>query len=205
MELGPVLLILLGQLLGILPQRCWRGPPSYLCPSAPTSLEVYLRHETYCSRFYKCIEGEAVEGICPLQEYFDPLSNTCLADESLCSRSKPRLVDVPGCEFCQQIFMPSESADQFFVCRYDGFGRAERCPRAVDLCTKVNDCVSCRNDHECAVGIGYGSVRRDYGDDHRRSWFSRESFNSFRTSYRSDHRSNSDRYNWYYFCEYNYY
>lgn len=34
--------------------------------------------------------------------------------------------------------MPSEPADQFFVCRYDGFGRAERCPRAVDLCTKVN-------------------------------------------------------------------
>ncbi|EAT41222.1 AAEL007112-PA [Aedes aegypti] len=115
---------------------CVVGPPDYLCPTPPTTLEVYAPHESYCTRFYKCINGKAVEGRCPSGTFFNPVQNLCCPDESLCYRANPCVLPVPGCANCANQFVNSEMlASAFFVCNCDGTGVTNQCPMAFDPCT----------------------------------------------------------------------
>uniref|UniRef100_A0A8W7J8X0 Chitin-binding type-2 domain-containing protein n=1 Tax=Aedes aegypti TaxID=7159 RepID=A0A8W7J8X0_AEDAE len=115
---------------------CVVGPPDYLCPTPPTTLEVYAPHESYCTRFYKCVNGKAVEGRCPSGTFFNPLQNVCCPDKSLCYRSNPCVMPVPGCANCANKFVNSElMASAFFVCNCDGTGVTTQCPTAFDPCS----------------------------------------------------------------------
>ncbi|KXJ80095.1 hypothetical protein RP20_CCG026641 [Aedes albopictus] len=115
---------------------CVTGPPDYMCPSPPNTFEVYFPHESYCTRFYKCVNGKAVEGRCPSGTYFNPQQNVCCPDKSLCYRSNPCVMPVPGCANCANKFVNSElMSSAFFVCNCDGTGVTTQCPAAFDLCT----------------------------------------------------------------------
>ncbi|XP_053686004.1 uncharacterized PE-PGRS family protein PE_PGRS20-like [Sabethes cyaneus] len=132
-------LVVLIQAQSILSQSCVSGPPDYLCPGIPTSLEVYLQHESYCNRFYRCIEGKAVEGRCPSGLYFNPSENLCCPDDDLCYRSTPCTQSVPGCERCVKEFVKGGVTKQdFYVCNCDGTGVPQRCAWGIDSVTKEN-------------------------------------------------------------------
>ncbi|XP_062557827.1 spore coat protein SP65-like [Armigeres subalbatus] len=114
---------------------CHVGPPDYMCPSPPSILEVYFPHNTYCTRFYKCRNGKAIEGRCPSGTFFNPQQNLCCQDESLCYRPNPCVMQVPGCGQCANKFVSSDlMASAFFVCNCDGTGVTTQCPTAFDPC-----------------------------------------------------------------------
>ncbi|KAL9696916.1 hypothetical protein quinque_000357 [Culex quinquefasciatus] len=120
-------------------QNCVGTGTDFMCPDPQGSLEVYVRHETYCNRFYKCIEGKPVEGRCPAGSYFNPVENLCCPDESLCYRSQPCVAPVEGCQGCVNKLIPTGvDPSEFFVCNCDGTGEGHKCPWAFDACSRTN-------------------------------------------------------------------
>uniref|UniRef100_A0A8W7Q3D8 Chitin-binding type-2 domain-containing protein n=1 Tax=Anopheles coluzzii TaxID=1518534 RepID=A0A8W7Q3D8_ANOCL len=114
---------------------CAPGPPDYLCPSAPL-LQVYLPHELYCTRYYKCTDGRAIEFQCPYGLYFDTQNNTCTCDFTQCYRTDPCIVFVDSCRCCNRQFENTGLApENFYVCYNDGYAVATTCPVALDPCT----------------------------------------------------------------------
>ncbi|XP_058124421.1 uncharacterized protein LOC131285375 [Anopheles ziemanni] len=116
---------------------CVCDPPNHLCPSAPL-LQVYLQHEKFCTRFYKCTDGRAVEFQCPYGLYFDVRNATCSNDFTLCYRADPCLQFVSDCRCCVKQFDNTGLAPQnFYVCYNDGYALAQTCPLAFDPCTNT--------------------------------------------------------------------
>uniref|UniRef100_A0A182MEE9 Chitin-binding type-2 domain-containing protein n=1 Tax=Anopheles culicifacies TaxID=139723 RepID=A0A182MEE9_9DIPT len=114
---------------------CVNGPPDYLCPSAPL-LQVYIQHELYCTRYYKCINGRAIEYKCPNGLYFESVNNTCTCDFASCYRSDPCIQYVECCRCCRQQFVNTGLApENFYICFNDGYALATTCPVAFNPCT----------------------------------------------------------------------
>lgn len=114
---------------------CISGPPDYQCPSA-TLLQVYLEHEHYCTRYYKCVDGKAMEFQCPYGLYFDLSSKICQPDFTLCYRQPPCIQFADNCRCCRSVFDNTGLAPQnFYVCYNDGSALAVTCPVAYDPCT----------------------------------------------------------------------
>uniref|UniRef100_A0A182KCN0 Chitin-binding type-2 domain-containing protein n=1 Tax=Anopheles christyi TaxID=43041 RepID=A0A182KCN0_9DIPT len=129
---------------------CVPGPPDYLCPTAPL-LQVYLPHELYCTRYYKCTDGRAIEFQCPYGLYFDTQNNTCTCDFKLCYRQDPCIVFVDSCRCCQQKFENTGLApENFYLCYNDGYAVATTCPVALDPCTGSQVQLQFVN-HKCEV------------------------------------------------------
>nr|XP_050863124.1 uncharacterized protein LOC127069747 isoform X2 [Vespula vulgaris] len=59
------------------------------CPSHDTGDVVHLRHETDCTLFYKCVEGNKVLQQCPAGLHFNPALQVCDLPEQANCRSKP--------------------------------------------------------------------------------------------------------------------
>ncbi|XP_065073495.1 uncharacterized protein LOC135697639 [Ochlerotatus camptorhynchus] len=117
---------------------CVSGPPNYMCPTPPNSLEVYFPHESFCTRFYKCVNGNAVEGRCPSGTFFNPQQNLCCPDESLCYRSNACVMQVAECANCANLFVKSNlMASAFFLCNCDGTATTLQCPTAFDTCANA--------------------------------------------------------------------
>uniref|UniRef100_A0A182N386 Chitin-binding type-2 domain-containing protein n=1 Tax=Anopheles dirus TaxID=7168 RepID=A0A182N386_9DIPT len=141
MWIGTVLLIVaVGiSVFAVEAQRCScvTGPPDYLCPTAPL-LQVYLPHELYCTRYYKCTDGRAIEFQCPYGTYFDPKTNTCSCDFTLCYRADPCIQFVDACRCCVKQFDNTGLApENFYICYNDGYSVAQTCPLALDPCTNT--------------------------------------------------------------------
>ncbi|XP_049294250.1 uncharacterized protein LOC125769561 [Anopheles funestus] len=139
MWFGTVVVLLIGCSITIIcvdVQRCScvTGPPDYLCPTAPL-LQVYLTHELYCTRYYKCTDGRAIEFQCPYGLYFDSVNDTCTCDFTLCYRTDPCIQFVDSCRCCAQQFDNTGLApENFYVCYNDGYAVATTCPEAYDPC-----------------------------------------------------------------------
>uniref|UniRef100_A0A182PZY5 Chitin-binding type-2 domain-containing protein n=1 Tax=Anopheles farauti TaxID=69004 RepID=A0A182PZY5_9DIPT len=118
---------------------CVTGPPDYLCPTAQL-LQVYIPHEVYCTRYYKCTDGRAIEFQCPYGRYFDPLTNSCSCNFTLCYRPDPCIQFVDSCRCCLQQFVNTGLEPQnFYICYNDGYAVAQTCPVAVDPCTNTTE------------------------------------------------------------------
>ncbi|XP_055536187.1 circumsporozoite protein-like [Wyeomyia smithii] len=170
LTLGVFVVVL--QVHTIFGQNCVSGPPDYLCPGIPTSLEVYLQHESYCNRFYRCNEGKAVEGRCPSGLYFNPKENLCCPEHDLCYRSSVCSLVVPGCERCAKDFVRGGVTPQdFYVCNCDGSGVPQRCGWGIDSVSKKNLTLSfingrCENpDATLSAAKGYTGDKNGDGDD----------------------------------------
>ncbi|XP_053667997.1 uncharacterized protein LOC128718396 [Anopheles marshallii] len=141
MWLGTVVVILVASSISIFSSNvqrcsCVFGPPDYLCPTAAL-LQVYLSHELYCTRYYKCTDGRAIEFQCPYGLYFDAVNNTCTCDFTLCYRADPCIQFVDSCRCCSQQFDNTGLApENFYVCYNDGYAVATTCPVAFDPCSE---------------------------------------------------------------------
>nr|XP_019532748.3 uncharacterized protein LOC109404351 [Aedes albopictus] len=134
---------LLVALISIQPSRaqnCVSGPPHYLCPQNANFLEVYIPHEVYCNRFYKCVKGQAVESRCQSGTYFNPVMNLCCPSEEFCVRPEPVLKQFPQCISCAQQFISCEGRPlpRFYVCNCDGDAVEQYCPWAQNMCSGKN-------------------------------------------------------------------
>uniref|UniRef100_A0A182WXD6 Chitin-binding type-2 domain-containing protein n=1 Tax=Anopheles quadriannulatus TaxID=34691 RepID=A0A182WXD6_ANOQN len=152
---------------------CAPGPPDYLCPSAPL-LQVYLPHELYCTRYYKCTDGRAIEFQCPYGLYFDTQNNTCTCDFTQCYRTDPCIVFVDSCRCCNRQFENTGLApENFYVCYNDGYAVATTCPVALDPCTGsqvqlqfVNQNYYHGGYHDHDSGLNHDDNNRGYYNDH---------------------------------------
>uniref|UniRef100_A0A182J3N7 Uncharacterized protein n=1 Tax=Anopheles atroparvus TaxID=41427 RepID=A0A182J3N7_ANOAO len=150
---------------GLYAQRCScvTGPPDYLCPTAPL-LQVYLRHEKFCTRYYKCTEGRAIEFQCPYGTYFDVQNAMCTSDFTLCYRVDPCIQFIDICRCCARQFDNTGLAPpNFYVCLNDGFAEAQTCPLALDPCTNTTIQLEFINQKYNNVSTNYDSA--DYDND----------------------------------------
>ncbi|KFB51891.1 AGAP011377-PA-like protein [Anopheles sinensis] len=116
---------------------CVSGPPDYLCPT-DSLLQVYLQHEKFCTRYYKCVDGRAIEFQCSYGLFFDLNLSMCTSKFTLCYRANPCLQFVDACRCCVKQFDNTGLAPQnFYVCYNDGNALAQTCPLALDPCNNT--------------------------------------------------------------------
>ncbi|XP_053676461.1 uncharacterized protein LOC128726663 [Anopheles nili] len=159
----PILLIVSSiAMCGSQSQRCScvTGPPDYLCPTAPL-LQVYLNHDCFCTRYYKCTDGRAIEFQCPYGTYFNVTSQTCTSDFTLCYRPDPCIQFVDRCRCCATLLDNTGlSPENFYVCYNDGYAVAQTCPLALDPCTNTTTQLVLVNN-KCEVPPPEGSTTED--------------------------------------------
>ncbi|XP_058064606.1 LOW QUALITY PROTEIN: uncharacterized protein LOC131214247 [Anopheles bellator] len=106
---------------GLAPERPSTTPSPYArCSGIPNN--AYVRDDSYCYRYYKCVNGSPFPMICPNEQWFDDRLQQCRPQEDvICVISEPPTRPPPTAGICNgvanriQVRHPT-TCNQFYVC-----------------------------------------------------------------------------------------